>query len=456
MRRSIAVVSFLPDAGHVLPLLRIAAAFSERGYDVVCYLPQECANYLSGSNFDFVSLGPAINDVNKKGYNEALQKLSRSSIFYNAFSGYADLSDCYWNPLTVSASRQLKLVQSGLARQQPLFLLCDDHVFRLRYVTLSQQLKTPLVLHTFEGYRRCQNQYVQVYGISNLPRPLQALIEYSGLASEKLFWWRERIRRFAASKTAGRSNEHTASVVSSMEGRTSDDVTRQPIAISTGCGYLEQRYLKSNLRICDDLRVFGPLRHRTVSKLSSDLREWLEGSGEPVVYISFGSMIRLDAEFVKAILDGLVLLGVRTLWSMPKPQQDELLCKLDIPKSVWFREFVPPLDVLSMPSVRCGINHGGAGSIEDCLVSGKPMLCIPFMWDQPFNSSVVAHLQVGKRLWKHQVRARMIAKTIGSMVYDDQIALRASKLAAQLQQSRSETAVVEYVLSQVSARYSSV
>src|SRR5262249_36374434 len=175
MKRSIAVVSFLPDGGHVIPLLRIAAAFSELGYNVVCYLPQECANYLRGSNFEFVSLGPAINDVVTKGYNEALLKLSRSSIFYNAFSRYSDLSDRYWNPLIARASKQLKLCQTGLVNQRPLFFLSDDLVFRLWYVRLSQELGTPLVLHPFEGYRRCQDRYVQVYGISDLPRAFQVL-----------------------------------------------------------------------------------------------------------------------------------------------------------------------------------------------------------------------------------------------------------------------------------------
>jgi UDP:flavonoid glycosyltransferase YjiC (YdhE family) len=454
MKRSIAVVSFSPDAGHVLPLLRIAAAFQDLDYGVVCYLPQECAdyaNYLSRPNFEFVSLGLALNDIIKKSYNEALLKLSRSSIFYNAFSRYMDLSDGYWAPLTFWASQQFTLVQSHLANQRPLFLLADDHVFRLWYVRLSQELETPLVLHASEGsYRSCQSQFVQVYGISRLPRLLQALVEYLGAASENLFRLRRLVRRFVDRKTMEGSNKDITEAVTLMKDRTKQDVTCQPIAISTGCGYLEQRHLKSQLRICDDLQVFGPLHNKTSSKLSSDLAEWLNGNGEPVVYISFGSMIRLNVEFVKAILDGLGLLGVRALWSMPKPQQDLLLPKLDIPKSAYFKEFVPPLEVLSMQSVCCSINHGGAGSVQDCLLSGKPMLCIPFMWDQPFNSSVVAHLQLGKRLSRQQVCAAMIAKTVGSLVSDKRIALCASNFAAELQQSRSETNVVEYILSRVS------
>ena len=449
-KRSIAVVSFLPDAGHVLPLMRLAAAFFGRGYDVVCYLPQECLIYSSGYNFEFVSLGPVINDDIKNSYNEVLSKLSRRSVFYNAFTVYVDLSDGYWQPLKFMASQQFALVQSHLAKQPPLLLLCDDHVFRSWYLRLSKELEIPVVFHTFEGYRRCQNQYVQVYGISSLSRPLQVLVEYLGAASGILFRALRRIRRFVRSNAVKMLHEHIGGIVTSVESGTNSDVAHQPIAISTGCGYLEQRCLESKLRICDDLHVFGPLRHQTASKLSSDLKEWLEESGGSVVYISFGSMIRLEAKFVKAILDGLAPLGVRALWSMPKSQQDEVLPELEIPKSVHFKEFVPPQEVLSMPSVRCGINHGGAGSIQDCLLSGKPMLCIPFMWDQPFNSSVVSHLEVGKRLWRGHVCARVITKTVGSILSDDQMAVRASVLAAQLQHSRSESSVVEYILSQSS------
>jgi UDP:flavonoid glycosyltransferase YjiC (YdhE family) len=257
-----------------------------------------------------------------------------------------------------------------------------------------------------------------------------------------------RVRRLAANKPTEVANEHFMEAVTSIESGTNNAVEGKLIIISTGSGYLERSCLRTKLRICDGLHVFGPLRYKTESRLSAELREWLEEDVNPVVYISFGSMVRLQAKFVKAILDGLVPLSARALWSMPRLQQDELLPLIDIPKSVRFEEFVPPQEVLSMPRVRCAINHGGAGSIQDCLLSGKPMLCIPFMWDQPFNSSVVAYLGVGRRLQKRHVSARAIAKVVGSMLSDDQFALRASTLALQLESSRSETSVFEHILSQ--------
>jgi UDP:flavonoid glycosyltransferase YjiC (YdhE family) len=446
--RSIAILSFLPNAGHVFPLLRVAASFQERGYESSCYLPEECVNYLRGYNFDFVSLGPIMNDALRKSYDRTLLQLSKSSIFYNAFSSYADLADSVWEPLKFRTLQLLPQVKAGLASQRPLFLLCDDHVFRSWYVNLSQELKIPLVLHTFEGYRRSQNPYVQVYGISDLSRPKQVMVERLGAFCERVLGLR-RFPKISASRGPRAADHHSAPDVRVRANLTDTDPSGRPIEVSTGCRYLEQKYLRSKLRIHENPGVFGPLQTKTTSKLPCELRNWLEKVADPIVYISFGSMISVDFRLVKAILDGLRLLNVRVLWSMSKTQQAKVLPKLEISESVIFWDFVPPLSVLTMSQVRCGINHGGAGSIQDCLLTGTPMLCIPYMWDQPFNSSVVERLHIGKRLWKRQVCAQVIAKEVGSILSDSQMALRSSELAQQLRECNSESSLVEYILNQL-------
>lgn len=469
MTHPVAVLSILPDAGHVFPLLRVAASLSERGHDVVCYLPQECEKYLNGYDFRFVSLGPAFSETAKDTYRDMLLRLSKKSIFYNAFAGSVDLSEGYWDPLISEA--RLASVKSHLATERPLLLLCDDHVFKELYASLSTDLDIPLVLHTFEGHRRHQNLYVYTYGISSLPPYLALGLGYAmhaasacviafvrlGRGKSGLFHFQRHFDRFSGSLLRwlypDRVEEHEArESTDPMTPNPSDDETycgthRRPIAISTGAGYLEQTYLKSELDTRDEHRFFGPLRPRSVLQLSSELREWLDD--DFVVYVSFGSMIHLDLGFVKAILAGLSMLNVRALWSMPKPQQDELLPNLDIPESVRFCEFVPPLEVLSMKSVRCGINHGGAGSVQDCLLSGKPMLVIPVMWDQPFNGSVVSRLGVGKRLWRRRVSAKAVAGAVEPLIYDDQFSSRAANIAAELQRRDSEAEVVKYILDQV-------
>jgi UDP:flavonoid glycosyltransferase YjiC (YdhE family) len=451
MAPSIALVSFLPDAGHVRPLLRIAEAFSRRGYDIVCYLPKECETYLHGYRFRFVSLDVTPPVATEDEHKNTLRALSHRSIFYNAFSRYVDMSAGVWQPLARRFATRLPFLRARLARQQPLFLLCDDHVFLPWYLRLSRDMATPVVFHTFEGHRHCQDVYVQIYGITTLPRPRQVLVESLGWVSKRLHGVRRRLRRLAL-EDLDETLERAAAALTDID----DDLrpAPPPISISTGCGYLETRYLSSRLRISDARRVFGPLRCQAASPLSSQLREWLAARDEPVVYVSFGSMIHVDSDLVDAILTGVTRLNLRVLWSMPASQQGEVLPELDVPSSVRFETFVPPLEVLTFPSVRCGINHGGAGSVQDCLLSGKPMLCIPFMWDQPFNASVISHLEAGTVLWPRQVSAHTIATAVDSLVYDSRFSLRTSHLARVLHDTGAEADVVTYILTQpsVSAR----
>ena len=276
MAYSLALVNFLPDAGHVFPLLRVAAAFSERGYDVVCYLPEECEKCLKGYDFRFVSLGPVFNASMKEEYSKTLCKLSNKSIFYNAFSNYMDLSDSFWDPLKCNVSKHMPLVKSHLAEQRPLFMLSDAHIFHWWYVKLSADTETPLVLHTFEGHRPCQNSYVRTYGISNLPRQLQVPVEYLGEFSKRLFGLQRRIRRFRTCLEGDKELEEANERESTLAIATAkEDATLQPTYISTGCGYFEQKFLKSMLHICDGLQVFGPLRPKSVVQLSLELRKWL-------------------------------------------------------------------------------------------------------------------------------------------------------------------------------------
>jgi UDP:flavonoid glycosyltransferase YjiC (YdhE family) len=451
MAPSIAVVSLLPDAGHVQPLLRVAAAFSRRGYDVVCYLPAECETYLRGSSFRFVSLDVKPPVATDEARSRTLRALSRRSIFYNAFSRYRDMSAGVWQPLARRLAPRLPFLRACLARQQPLLLLCDDHVFRPWYLRLARDLDTPIVFHTFEGYRHCQDTYVQIYGLTTVPRSLQVLVESLGWLSGRLGGVRRRLRRLAHEDLEGTLERASATLVASDDDRRP---LPTPIAISTGCGYLEARHLRSRLDICHARRVFGPLRSPSAPPLSSQLRTWLAARAEPIVYVSFGSMIHVDAVLVDAILTGVTRLALRVLWSMPASQQDEVLPTVDIPPSARFETFVPPLAILTLPGVRCGINHGGAGSVQDCLLSGKPMLCIPFIWDQPFNASVISHLEAGTVLWPRQVSADTIAATVESLVYDSRFLLRASHLAAELHDSGAEADVVTYILTRpsVSAR----
>ncbi|RLK09555.1 polyene glycosyltransferase [Micromonospora sp. M71_S20] len=112
-----------------------------------------------------------------------------------------------------------------------------------------------------------------------------------------------------------------------------------------------------------------------------ELRDWLD-SRDSVVYIAFGTIARLRAAQVAAIVDAAARLGPRhhVLWKLPTAQQ--ALLPADLPANLRIESWLPSqLDVLAHPHVRAFFSHGGGNSVHEALRFGKPLLVTPFWLD---------------------------------------------------------------------------
>jgi polyene glycosyltransferase len=115
----------------------------------------------------------------------------------------------------------------------------------------------------------------------------------------------------------------------------------------------------------------------------TELGEWLDAH-ESVVYIGFGSIMRLTGGQVRAVLDACRELGDRhaVLWKLPKSQRALLPPDSEIPATVRFEDWVPSqLEVLAHPHVRVFFNHGGGNAVHEALYHDKPQLVMPFWTD---------------------------------------------------------------------------
>jgi UDP:flavonoid glycosyltransferase YjiC (YdhE family) len=56
----IAFVALIPDAGHILPLLRIAKALSKYGASIRFYVPEEAERLIQVTEFNFDLLRPVL------------------------------------------------------------------------------------------------------------------------------------------------------------------------------------------------------------------------------------------------------------------------------------------------------------------------------------------------------------------------------------------------------------
>ncbi|MCP2170264.1 glycosyltransferase [Goodfellowiella coeruleoviolacea] len=111
-----------------------------------------------------------------------------------------------------------------------------------------------------------------------------------------------------------------------------------------------------------------------------DLFTWLDRH-ESVVYIGLGTITRLAAHHVAALLDVVRELGPEhhVLWSMSTDQQR--LLPAELPANLRVESWVPQPAVLAHTNVRVSVAHGGAGGANQGIYFGTPMLMVPFGWD---------------------------------------------------------------------------
>lgn len=85
-------------------------------------------------------------------------------------------------------------------------------------------------------------------------------------------------------------------------------------------------------------------------------------------------------------------LPYKVLW---KFEDDQLEGK---PENVEINKWLPQQDVLRHPNIKLFITQAGLQSTEEALTNGIPLLAIPFMGDQHFNSKCIENLGVGIKL----------------------------------------------------------
>jgi len=144
---------------------------------------------------------------------------------------------------------------------------------------------------------------------------------------------------------------------------------------------------------------------------SSGLLKWLnnssanknddlaEGSsteaGAPVVYVSFGSMMRGGRAFeiAKKLLPALISKGGKwrvLIAANPKLFEGQLDAGLELgggnDGNVRIEKWVPQSAVLAHPNVKAFVSHCGATSCAEAILNGVPVIGLPFFQDQLFNA----------------------------------------------------------------------
>ncbi|KAF8056365.1 UGT3A1 [Scenedesmus sp. PABB004] len=125
------------------------------------------------------------------------------------------------------------------------------------------------------------------------------------------------------------------------------------------------------------------------------------GRGTPLVYVAFGTMVRLSPPQVSTLAAGLggLLPHARLIWSLKPDAAAHLPPGWAEQAGVLVSDWLPQPALLGQPgAVSLFVSHGGQNSINEGFAAGKPILCMPFGGDQFVNAQHVVNKGMGLAL----------------------------------------------------------
>ncbi|KAL2463427.1 UDP-glycosyltransferase 75D1 [Forsythia ovata] len=138
-----------------------------------------------------------------------------------------------------------------------------------------------------------------------------------------------------------------------------------------------------------DKAVGGDLFHK-----SEDYVQWLNSKPEySVVYVSFGSLLRLPKVQMEEIAKGLLECRRPFLWVIRanenKEEDDELSCLDELKQLGKIVPWCSQLEVPTHPSLGCFVTHCGWNSTLESIACGVPVVAFPKWTDQGTNAKLI-------------------------------------------------------------------
>lgn len=176
------------------------------------------------------------------------------------------------------------------------------------------------------------------------------------------------------------------------------------------------------------LTGFWPLEERAAAPMEKGLLRFLE-SGDPPVYIGFGSMVGGSfAELQDIVLESLKKTGQRAILSSGWRKFDTAR----FPPNVYGVDAVP--HGWLFPRMKAVVHHGGAGTTAAGLRAGKPTLVVYFGGDQRFWGNRVYRAGAGPRpIARKGLTVKRLTRSL-ELLEDTRLQQNAAQIARRISQ----------------------
>ncbi|MBX2860788.1 MAG: glycosyltransferase [Vampirovibrio sp.] len=164
------------------------------------------------------------------------------------------------------------------------------------------------------------------------------------------------------------------------------------------------------------------------NKLPDHLEDFLNVGDPPVVFTLGSAAVRDARDFYEESIDAVKALGCRAVFLIGEEGLNTL--RRPLTDAMCVAHYVPYSQLFSRAAVV--VHQGGVGTTAQVMRAGKPMVVVPFSFDQLDNADRMTRLRVGKTVDRFNYTAARIQKAIAAILTHVEYTNRAAKLAAEI------------------------
>ena len=173
-----------------------------------------------------------------------------------------------------------------------------------------------------------------------------------------------------------------------------------------------------------------------------------EKSGNPLVYISFGTLMHADKRFWKKLIAAFAGKRVEVVCSVGSEKLVRALG--DLPSNVRAFAKVPQLTLLSRATLF--VTHGGMNSVNEALYYGVPMIVLPFGLDQPLVGRELQRRKLGRVIAPRELTAERLWRTAKELLRDPEARKARLAMKRKMRASGGNREVTRRILEDLAAR----
>ncbi|KAJ9081885.1 hypothetical protein DSO57_1010095 [Entomophthora muscae] len=416
---NVMIHSDIGTASHVKPLFEIGKVLIERNHSVSYAAPDINKKYLNNLPFEFYSLGQLPADPSSAATFK--QRIQSNVDMENSLL----LSGEFGKTLARSYNFIYPQLSALVLTAKPDVLICDFMSPVCRDVAIIQQIPLITGLQTTDGF-----------GLIDSPLTTTSM-HFKAITIDTLSFYQRFIEKVVL-PLKNFKDYHQAKYAINKARRNNGVPPSSPFGDLSSTLAIANTFVgfEAAVPLTPNLKLVGPIRPNSTDPLTPELTDFLT-SHTSVVYVAFGSLLTPSHRDITNIIQGaLTALDNGTIdgiiWGLSKitindfPETFTVNNKHIKAKALFdgshphvkLLSWAPQTSILNHPSTRIFISHGGLESTFEAILSTTPMLCIPFLADQPRNALKVEAAGIGKYMPRTKANPELITHTIQDILDD--------------------------------------